>query len=1160
MEPHRLALPVGFQIEHFRIEAVLGKGGFGITYLAVDLQLGKRVAIKELLPDTIATRVDGLTVVPHSVGMQENWEWARDRFLEEARTLATFSHPAIVGVHRLIEANGTVYMVMDYVEGESYEARLQRIGTEPDQKSLMAVMGPILSGLEEVHSHGLLHRDIKPENILIDRRGQPVLIDFGSARESVGKTMTMTSIVTHGYSPIEQYQTKGRMGPWTDIYAMAAVMCRAVAGEKPPVASDRVIEEAYGGLVPSGSSGYSRSFCSGIDWALRVKPEERPQSIHQWKEQLIGASDKEAATSEQDSDAKTALKAQCPHCSQRVEMNASLRGALVDCPTCRESFRAGSYDSPTQQSSERVLPRPARKSRWPFVAGAVAAGLLVVSASLMLSKPKSSDAAREKGLGLIKGDGARTEDVIAGIKLLERAAQKGDVEAQLFLGKLFSQNNPGGPSQDFAAAIRWYTMASEQGSAFAQYNLGVIHYSGSPPAEPGALNFRWWTDSALPKGYIGPAQGPEEAVKWWREAAEQGSPEAQMLLGLAYSDGVGIAKDAAQAANWWKKAAEQGLAGAQYLLGLAYSDGRGIDEDKSEALTWYEKAAEQGDASAEMALAYLYQNGGGESFDPDPAKALEWFRKAAQRDDPNAQLEIGNAYTRGNGVTRNFKEAALWYAKAAEQGNAEAQYLLALLMQYGEGVDKNEDEARKLFVQAAEECRKDAERGNADAQLALYTMHANGYGVEVDNEQATEWLVKALQGEGALTALWLNTDVPLFDGIPNVWILEHRLDYTNPNLPEDDPDQDGFSNREEHDAGTDPLDATSKPQTKGAGSPAPAPLTSGRTPASTSPNVPLGPSRQPPDAQKSGTSAAVIRNLPDPIAIVEGEPISLGDLENTYLSALESAGINGEDLSLDQQMAGYREVLDELIVDRLISRKAAFVGISDAELEEEISRIKTKFPGEENFKKEMTKAGETMASFRDNVRKMMQQQKWMERQITGNTRITESDVRQFYEKNKKEFAHPELVRASHILIRVPEGATDEVVSEKKLLAEKALHRVSNRGESFASVAKEVSEEPGASDSGGDLDYFPKDRMVPEFANAAFAMRSGEISTRPVRTKFGWHVIKVTDRKQADTLPFTEVKDQVKEYLEGSKKREAVRSVIDQIRAGADVLNKFPKGP
>ena len=160
MEEHRLALPIGFQIEHFRIESVLGKGGFGITYLAADLQLGKWVAIKELLPDTIATRIEGMTVVPHSTSLQESWQWARERFLEEARMLAGFNHPAIVGVHRLIEANGTVYMVMDYVEGESYEARLQRIGTEPDQASLMAIMRPILDGLEEVHARGLLHRDI----------------------------------------------------------------------------------------------------------------------------------------------------------------------------------------------------------------------------------------------------------------------------------------------------------------------------------------------------------------------------------------------------------------------------------------------------------------------------------------------------------------------------------------------------------------------------------------------------------------------------------------------------------------------------------------------------------------------------------------------------------------------------------------------------------------------------------------------------------------------------------------------------------------------------------------------------------------------------------------------------------------------------------------
>jgi serine/threonine protein kinase len=279
MEFHRLALPIGCQVDCFRIEAVLGKGGFGITYLAVDLQLGKRVAIKELLPDSIATRFDGLTVVPHSAAVQENWEWARERFLEEARTLATFSHPAIVGVHRLIEANGTVYMVMDYVEGESYEARLQRMGVERSEGALMAIIDPILSGLEEVHSKNLLHRDIKPENILINTANQPILIDFGSARESVGKTTTMTSIVTHGYSPLEQYQTKGRVGPWTDLYAVGAVMCRAITGQKPPAAPDRVDDDAFQWLTYDTTTGLREELRLAVDWMLRVRAQDRPQSV-----------------------------------------------------------------------------------------------------------------------------------------------------------------------------------------------------------------------------------------------------------------------------------------------------------------------------------------------------------------------------------------------------------------------------------------------------------------------------------------------------------------------------------------------------------------------------------------------------------------------------------------------------------------------------------------------------------------------------------------------------------------------------------------------------------------------------------------------------------------------------------------------------------------
>jgi peptidyl-prolyl cis-trans isomerase C len=234
-------------------------------------------------------------------------------------------------------------------------------------------------------------------------------------------------------------------------------------------------------------------------------------------------------------------------------------------------------------------------------------------------------------------------------------------------------------------------------------------------------------------------------------------------------------------------------------------------------------------------------------------------------------------------------------------------------------------------------------------------------------------------------------------------------------------------------------------------------------------------------------------DLPDPVAIVEGEKISRADLQETFNNALASSGINPDDLTADQKMSGYREILDELIIDKLVSRKASSVDIPEAEVDAEVTRVKAQFPSEEVFKAEMAKAGETETSFRDTVKKMMQQQQWMENQIGDQTKVPDEEIKKFYDENKKEFEHPELVRASHILILVPEDASDDVVAEKKKTAEAALARVTDQKEDFATVAKAVSEEPGAAESGGDLNFFPKDRMVPEFAEAAFAMKKGDIS-------------------------------------------------------------------
>lgn len=307
-----LALPVDYKLREYRIIQVLGKGGFGITYLAEDLNLGKKVAIKELLPDGIATRGARRLVVPQSPDRKADFDWARESFIDEARILADLVHPNIVGVMRLLEANGTAYMVMEYVEGEPLRERIKR-REPPAQVVVDEYLRSILSGLRRVHERNLLHRDIKPENILVratDR--QPVLIDFGAARtRASGQSQHVTSIISPGYSPWEQYSTEVHLqGPWSDIYALAAVVYHWIAGERPPESPQRVSRvnrdeaDPYEPLSTRAADlGYEVEFLDAIDKALEIRETNRPQTVAEWELDLglraMSAAEMEALTGAQ---------------------------------------------------------------------------------------------------------------------------------------------------------------------------------------------------------------------------------------------------------------------------------------------------------------------------------------------------------------------------------------------------------------------------------------------------------------------------------------------------------------------------------------------------------------------------------------------------------------------------------------------------------------------------------------------------------------------------------------------------------------------------------------------------------------------------------------------------------------------------------------------
>ena len=285
-------LAAGTRIEEFVIERALQSGGFGVTYLAEDRSLGRRVAIKEYLPrEWGARRADG-SVGPRSSSHEKDYRWGLTRFLEEARTLARLDHPRIVRVHRVIEAWGTAYMVMEYVEGRNLEEALQAEGPWPESR-VRALLEALLPGVELVHGAGLIHRDVKPANVMLRADGTPVLIDFGAARYAAGvHSRSLTSVLTPGYAPHEQYhQTAGKQGPWTDVYALGAVAYRALSGRKPVEAPARVESAARKQADPlapvsqASAGGVSASFGAAVTAALALWPEDRPLDVAAWRAQ-----------------------------------------------------------------------------------------------------------------------------------------------------------------------------------------------------------------------------------------------------------------------------------------------------------------------------------------------------------------------------------------------------------------------------------------------------------------------------------------------------------------------------------------------------------------------------------------------------------------------------------------------------------------------------------------------------------------------------------------------------------------------------------------------------------------------------------------------------------------------------------------------------------
>jgi len=463
------ALPIGARIESYEIASVLGVGGFGITYKGYDHSLHCDVAIKEYLPSGLALRTaDGATVVPKSSDDQKYYEYGLKRFLDEARILAKFKERSIVRVSRFLEQNGTAYLIMDYEDGESLAEYLQKAGVLSEAE-ILDIMLPVLEGLEAVHTKDFLHRDIKPGNIYLRKDGPPVLLDFGAARQALGEqTRALTGMVTPGYAPFEQYNSRSKQGPWTDLYAIGATIYHCIAGKAPAESPDRIAalqEQDADPMTPAvvaGQGRYRAEFLAVTDWMLAPSPKDRPQSVAQ---------------------VLTRLRA---------------LGPLAAAPAAV----ASGYPK------TQVLGQPVTDQPTPLTVAPQSTRDEIEAFKACRRGAESGEAEAQFKLGVLYAYGRGTaRDEAEAAEWLRKAASQNHLTAQTRLGLMLARG--AGVRKNEAEAAEWLRKAADRNEPVAQFNLGLMHAHG-----------------------LGVVKDRNEALRWYRKAASQGHPGARVNLNV----------------------------------------------------------------------------------------------------------------------------------------------------------------------------------------------------------------------------------------------------------------------------------------------------------------------------------------------------------------------------------------------------------------------------------------------------------------------------------------------------------------------------------------------------------------------------------------------------------------------------------------------------
>lgn len=676
---------------NYRIEGVLGNGGFGITYRAIQTGLERVVAIKEFFLDDYCERSESTSQVVYGVTSATSIATRlKEKFLKEAQLVSQLKCRNIVEIYDVFEENNTAYYVMEYLPGMNLSDYIKQNGPMTEQQAL-PVIAQVANALEYIHNRKILHLDVKPANIMFRDNNEVVLIDFGISKRYDDKgTQTSSAILgrSRGYAPIEQYKTTAleHFSPATDIYSLGATLYYLLTGMTPPE-SDEVLNEGIPQIV-----GVRPAVYNAIAVSMKPTVKSRPQSIAEFMSLFKNG----GGAVPQKVNSGSAFKQIMKWLAVILVVAAASVGAYFALPMLFNNMTNAErgkelYENKKYEDAIRYLSVAAQEEddaesayllgKCYFYGNGVDTDLAEAH-KYFLKSAKANNPEAQYVVYTLYYEGLGVEaDTTKAIRWLERAANSGIDDAMIELGDYYTEIS------EYSDAFEWYTKADSSGIPLAKYKLGLCYYNG------------YYVEM---NNYL--------AIDMFREASHLGVAEGAYMVGECYYYGYGVDENKETAFAWYKKAAERGYEVAMRDLGFCYHEGVGVNENIALALEWYTKAAENGDVYSQTILAEWYDNG--INVEEDDAVALEWYKKAASAGDAEAMNMVGRFYDEGWSVEENNREAFKWYKKSADAGCAAAYYNLGICYHNGEGTTRNVSMARQMMSEAAS-------RGYEDAQEYL---------------------------------------------------------------------------------------------------------------------------------------------------------------------------------------------------------------------------------------------------------------------------------------------------------------------------------------------------------------------------------------------------------------------------------------------------------